>query len=173
MRISMKKVSEIKLKIKHILIIVIELSVVADNQTRWNSTYLMLERSLKLRSRLTLFIDEAIEKDNPLNPADILSKDDWATLQIVHDLLKPFWKMTLRLQGQATSGKYGAIWEVLPAMELLINHLEAASKVYTHRKFKHLHTCINNTWVKLCEYYQLLNASSVYAASLVLNPAIK
>ena len=55
----------------------------------------MLERSLKLRSRLTLFINKAIKKDNPLNPADILSKDDWATLQIVHDLLKPFWKMTL------------------------------------------------------------------------------
>ena len=72
----MQKVSEIKLKIKHILIIVIELSVVADNQTCWNSTYLMLERSLKLCSRLTLFINEAIKKDNPLNPADILLKDD-------------------------------------------------------------------------------------------------
>ena len=91
----MQKMSEIKLKIKHILIIVIELSIVADNQICQNSTYLMLERLLKLHSHLTLFIDEAIEKDNPLNPADILSKDDWATLQIVHDLLKLFWKMIL------------------------------------------------------------------------------
>src|SRR3954466_2517040 len=58
-------------------------------------------------------------------------------------------------------------------MEVLINHLETALKVYTHQKAKHFHACINNAWVKLCEYYQLLDASPVYAASLVLNPAIK
>ena len=27
----------------------LELQVIADNQTRWNSTYLMLQRALKLR----------------------------------------------------------------------------------------------------------------------------
>ena len=59
------------------LTIILELSVVTDNQTRWNSTYLMLQRALKLRSRLSLFIDEAIDKDNsPLNPADSITKDD-------------------------------------------------------------------------------------------------
>ena len=58
-------------------------------------------------------------------------------------------------------------------MEFLISHLEAASKVYTHRKAKHLHICINNAWTKLCEYYRLLDASPIYAASLALNPAIK
>lgn len=148
--------------------------VVADNQTRWNSTYLMLERALKLRTQLSLFISEAVDRDNgPLNPADSISKDDWTILQIVHDLLKPFWKLTLRLQGQAINCKYGAIWEVLPAMEVLMNHLEAASKTYTLRKAKYLHICINNAWMKLREYYQLLDASPVYAASLVLNPAIK
>ena len=131
----------------------------------------MLQRALKLRPRLSLFIDEAIEKD--LNPADSISKDDWTTLQTVHDLLKPFWKLTLRLQGQASNCKYGAIWEVLPAMEFLINHLEASSKIYTHRKAKHIHICINNALMKLCEYYQLLNTSPIYATSVVLNPAIK
>src|SRR5207248_1410441 len=151
---------------------ILELSVIADNQTRWNSTYLMLQRVLKLRQYLVVFIDEAVDKENsPLNPVDAISKDDWTTLQIMHDLLKPFWKLTLRLQG--SNCKYGAIWEVLPAMEVLINHLEAASKIYTHRKAKHIHTCINNAWIKLYEYYRLLDASLIYAESLVLNPAIK
>jgi hypothetical protein len=134
----------------------------------------MIQRALKLRPRLSLFIAEAIDKDDsPLDPADSISKDDWTTLQTVHDLLKPFWKLTLRLLGQAANGKFGAIWEVLPAMEVLINHLEAASKIHTHRKSKHLHICINNAWIKLREYYQLLDDSPIYAASLVLNPAIK
>src|SRR4051794_4917405 len=114
----------------------------------------MLERALRLRQRLSLFIDEAIKKDNsPLDPADSISRDDWVILQTVYNLLKPFWKLTIRLQGQASNCKFRAVWEVLPAMEFLINHLEAASKIYTHRKAKHLYSCINNALIKLREYY--------------------
>jgi hypothetical protein len=58
-------------------------------------------------------------------------------------------------------------------MEVLMNSLEAASKVHTLRKAKYLHICINNAWTKLREYYKLLDDSPVYAASMVLNPAIK
>src|SRR6266850_7931851 len=151
----------------------LELGVIAENQTRWNSTYIMLERALKLRTQLSLFITEAVDGRSPLNPSDSISKDDWMELQVVHDLLKPFWKLTLRLQGQAIDGKYGAIWEVLPAMEFLINHLEAAKKIYTSQKAKHLYVCISNALAKLQEYYQLLNNYPVYATSLVLDPAIK
>src|SRR5947209_19743431 len=100
----MQKVSKIKLKIKLIyiliIIIILELTVVADNQTRWNSTSLILQRALKLRLQLSLFIDEAINKENNPLTHQFNSKDDWTTLQIVHDLLKPFWnlKLTFLLQ---------------------------------------------------------------------------
>ena len=60
-----------------LIIIILELSIVADNQTRWNSTYLMLQRALKLCQHLVVFIDEAVDKENnPLNPVDAISKDD-------------------------------------------------------------------------------------------------
>jgi hypothetical protein len=60
----------------------------------------MIKRALLLRPRISLFITEALDKDdNALDSADALSKDNWSTLQIVHDLLQPFWKLTLRLQG--------------------------------------------------------------------------
>jgi hypothetical protein len=129
----------------------------------------MIKRALLLRPRISLFIAEASD----LDPADMLSKDDWSTLKMVHDLLHPFWKLTLRLQGHATSGSYGAIWEVLPAMEVLINGLEAASKVHTQQKAKYLHICIMNALKKLRHYYRLLDDTPIYAASVVLNPAIK
>ena len=87
----------------------------------------MLRRALKLRSRLSLFMAE----DNSFDMEDSISKDDWIMLQIIHDLLLPFWKLTIQLQGHAVNGHYRAIWEVLPAMEILINHLEAASKIHT------------------------------------------
>jgi hypothetical protein len=145
-----------------------------DNETRWNSTFLMLQRALKLRSRISLYIDEALNKnDAPLNPADAISWDDWTMLQTIHDLLSLFWKLTLRLQGQATNGHHGSIWEVLPAIEVLVKHLEDASQTYTPRKAKHLNICIHNALAKLQKYYRLLDDSPVYKASLPLNPAVK
>jgi hypothetical protein len=94
--------------------------------------------------------------------SDVLSRDDWATLHAVNDILQPFWKVSLRLQGQAADGSYGAIWEVLPSMDYLIDGLRGAS-----------HVCINNALAKLEEYSQILNDSPAYAASVVTNPAIK
>jgi hypothetical protein len=128
----------------------------------------MIQRALKLRPRINLFSIEYLDKDsNALDSSDVLSKDDWATLQTVNDLLQPFWKVTLRLEGHATDGSYGTIWEVLPAMDYLIDGLEAATKVHTHRKAKHLHIYINNALAKLREYSELLDGSPV------VNPAIK
>jgi hypothetical protein len=85
----------------------------------------------------------------------------------------PFWLLTMRLEGNSPTGSYGTIWEVLPAMEVLIDRLEKASKVYNHRKSKFINACINNAQIKLQDYYRLLDDSPVYAASIVLNPAIK
>jgi hypothetical protein len=134
----------------------------------------MLERALKLRVRIDSFIREyATVGEHHLPTADILSKDDWQTLQIVHELMFPFWLLTLRLEGNAPTGSHGTVWEVLPAMEVLINRLEKASTIYTHRKSKFINACINNALMKLQHYYRLLDDSLIYTASLVLNPAIK
>jgi hypothetical protein len=55
----------------------IELQVVADNQTCWNSTYLMLEQALKLQVQINSFIREYTDiGEYSLPAADILSKED-------------------------------------------------------------------------------------------------
>ena len=58
-------------------------------------------------------------------------------------------------------------------MEVLIDCLEKALKIYTYRKSKFVNACINNARIKLQDYYRLLDNSPVYATSLVFNPAIK
>ena len=85
----------------------------------------------------------------------------------------PFWLLTLKLQGNTPGGSNGAVWEILPAMEVLINRFEDASKIHTPRKSKFINISINNVLIKLQQYYHLLDDSPVYAASLVLNPSIK
>ncbi len=55
----------------------IEIQVVADNQTRWNSTYLILKRALKLRVRIDNFIREySNNEEHHLSASNILSKED-------------------------------------------------------------------------------------------------
>ena len=58
-------------------------------------------------------------------------------------------------------------------MEVLLDRLEKASKIYTPRKSKFINACINNAQIKLRDYYRLLDTSPVYTTSLVFNPAIK
>src|SRR5436305_13053226 len=54
---------------------ILELQVIADNQTRWNSTYLMLKRVLKLRVRIDSFICEYTDVGGySLSAADVYQK---------------------------------------------------------------------------------------------------
>ena len=61
-----------------------ELDVVLDNETRWNSTYLMLERFLKLRGSVEKFYHER--------------RFVWQHLDCLVKVLKPFYEVTLELQ---------------------------------------------------------------------------
>ena len=69
--------------------------------------------------------------------------------------LEPFWTVTQHLQGKARFGHHGAIWEALPAIEHLLNHLEKFERT-THAEDDQLLECINNSWSKLTEYYNLI-----------------
>ena len=53
-----------------------------------------------------------------------LLQEDWDVLKWLAPRLKVFWTQTQRLQGKAKLGHHGAIWEALPAMEYLLEHLE-------------------------------------------------
>ena len=60
----------------------------------------------------------------------MLDADDWEELKIVFALLKPFYQLTLYLESQAQNGQCGVIWETLPAMDLLLGHLEIMKNKY-------------------------------------------
>ena len=92
-------------------------------------------------------------------------------LENIHDILQPFKEATIRLQGQAKNGLHGALWEVLPAMQLLIKHLETSKTKYT--RYRGLLGSLNNALKKLHEYYGLLTTSPVCYVAMSLNPAIK
>jgi hypothetical protein len=56
----------------------------------------MLERALKLQVRIDSFIREYSNTgEYSLLVANILSKEDWQILQIVQELMFPFWLLTI------------------------------------------------------------------------------
>jgi hypothetical protein len=90
--------------------------VIRDSLTRWNSSYYSISRALLLNDRLQLLAQIYAEDLDE----DILSDEDWWTLQPLERILKPFQAVTERLEGNATDGQYRSVWETLPTMELLI-----------------------------------------------------
>jgi hypothetical protein len=104
-----------------------ELEVIQNNATRWNSTYMMIERALVKQSELNSSIQElGLEADasKRVPTADVLTSDDWKVLREVSHILEPVYNMTMRTQGWGTSGGHGRLWEVMTGMEFVLEHLE-------------------------------------------------
>lgn len=69
------------------------LQLKADNDTRWNSVFFMIERAIQLRDPLDLFCftwsrNRPVSKMVP--PEDVLTSDDWSVLTVMKLTLEPF-----------------------------------------------------------------------------------
>ena len=61
-------------------------TVISDNSTRWNSTYLMVNRLLEIKVQLNEVLDEM--------KIDSLLTSEWGVLQEIVSLLEPFREQT-------------------------------------------------------------------------------
>ncbi|RKK66485.1 hypothetical protein BFJ68_g18588, partial [Fusarium oxysporum] len=72
-----------------------ELEVVMNNDTRWNSTYLMISRALVKQGDIRAFLVHP-EVEKWLPEADMLKGDDWRLLAEIKLILEPFYLQTMR-----------------------------------------------------------------------------
>lgn len=155
------------------------------NITRWSSDADALEQAFELRDILDGFVGSAVteerhaktrrmlyvlpggieyqenDEDNPdLITGDELTRDDWDDLKTIFQILKPFRRLTLQLQGTGTQRNHanGYPAPVLPAIDDLLAHLEDAKQVYSDTSIysSHLLTSINHAWAILDRYVQVL-----------------
>ncbi|TQW01723.1 NYN domain-containing protein [Cordyceps javanica] len=87
-----------------------ELEVMMNNNTRWNSTYLMISRALVKQNDLRAFMVHP-DVEGSLPQEDILSADDWRLLGEVKHILEPFYLQTMRTQGWGGGDGHGRLWE--------------------------------------------------------------
>jgi len=113
---------------------------VADNETRWNSRYRMMQRAKVLRSyysRLVIYIQEQWEHEKQLKKGmkkptildDKLEDNDWDIIEAFLKVLGAFDAISTRLQGNGEPAgdghiRSGAFWEYFQSFEFLLNHLE-------------------------------------------------
>ncbi|KAK2408991.1 zinc finger BED domain-containing protein RICESLEEPER [Trifolium repens] len=102
-------------------------AVVLDVETRWNSTYLMLNVAVKYKNAFDLFYirDPSFQHEMLLKSADGLQEKDWDYVISVLPLLELFYKSTTRLSGSlyVTSASY--MKEVFYIWKGINKHLES------------------------------------------------
>lgn len=104
-----------------------ELEVIQNNNTRWNSTYLMIQRAVKKQAEIQAYIFEVQQDPSPsrrLPRQYELTYDDWHILTEIMHILERFYKLTLRTQGWGKDDGHGRLWEVTITMEWLLEGLE-------------------------------------------------
>ncbi|EAQ87601.1 hypothetical protein CHGG_04220 [Chaetomium globosum CBS 148.51] len=110
-----------------------DLGLKQDNSTRWNSTYLMIERAVRKRNDINSFIlelDLESDGDKRIPDADKLTTDDWKALIEIKTILEPLYKLTIKTQGWGQSGTSGRLSDVLMGMEYVLGHLEGYKTLY-------------------------------------------
>ncbi|RKK08113.1 hypothetical protein BFJ67_g18280, partial [Fusarium oxysporum f. sp. cepae] len=87
----------------------IDLELMQNNETRWNSTFMMIQRAIRKREQIDHFITyldtKAAEPRQRVPVQDHLSQQDWLLLVEIQSLLKPLYEITMRCQGWAKEGR--------------------------------------------------------------------
>ncbi|XP_015794375.1 zinc finger BED domain-containing protein 1-like [Tetranychus urticae] len=129
-----------------------------DVLTRWNSTYIMIERMLKLRNYVSLSLRKLLREDLDLDYREIEQLND------VMLLLKPFYQMTLDMSGE----NYVTISRVIPLVTMvfnLLNTIQTTTYIGATLKAK----LVSN----LEERFANIERNHLFAFSTILDPRFK
>ncbi|KAH9643336.1 hypothetical protein HF086_008823 [Spodoptera exigua] len=135
-----------------------KLSVFQDCITRWNSSYYMMERFLKIGDSLTIYSNS---HDIP-----VILPEEWKIMQNCVDLLAPFEESTREL-----SNSNALISSVIPLIQVLTRKLdEQLNKTDNSEVVTHLITVLKTN---IISKFSDINDNFLYTISTFLDPRYK
>lgn len=131
-----------------------------DNDTRWNSWYMMGIVACQLEGHVDAFVKAHRQEIGKY----ALTPDDWDTIREINIFLKPFEKVTTRAQGDLDS-----IEKTLATMDILVKHFEKQKR--KHANNAAFQNAILMAWHAFDKYYLFTDEVPAYAAALLLHPS--
>ena len=132
-----------------------EHTILQDVETRWNTTYLMLERLVQQRKAINLF---SVEQGG----IDTLSNAEWELADRAVTILKPFYSATLEICADDV-----CISVVIPIIAMLGGKLQTTA---TDQGFKQMKAALRNSMVRR---FASVKSTSLYIAATLLDPRFK
>ncbi|THH15387.1 hypothetical protein EUX98_g9474 [Antrodiella citrinella] len=139
-----------------------EVQLLRDCETRWSSTFLMIDRFLVLFPAIKQYC--SLPQNSDAMAHALLSEDDINVLQDIHQLLE----IPHAAQELLSAERTPTLSMVFPVFELLIEQLNKAMKTLPK-----LSPFIEIAVSKLEEYMGQCRKTRIYALATVLNPSMK
>ncbi|RVE41085.1 hypothetical protein evm_014266 [Chilo suppressalis] len=136
------------------------LSVIQECSTRWNSTFYMLQRMIRIQDSLCLYASK--------HNISQLSPEEWLQLKKIVTILQPFEEITRNMSDNNTS-----ISSVIPLIHTLKYTLRLhteGNKQDTNEKFKSI---IKSTIDQLNSRFSDLQSNNFFAIATYLDPRYK
>lgn len=129
--------------------------MIQDVQTRWNSTFFMLQRLLEQRRAITLYCAENESVSN-------LSSNQWSVLENAVGLLQPFEELTREVSSSSAS-----ISIVIPIVRVLVSFLQKEGNDAGIKTMKA--TLLNAVKTR----FEGIENNRVYSIATLLDPRFK
>ena len=120
----------------------------SDTKTRWNSTFILLERLLILRNainelqiQLSRDSDRKVRNDGETLSNLLLSENEWLGIVELVRLLEPFAKAT----GLISGSTYPTLSQMFPTLHCLFKHLDQLNLILTHSEIRKVHEKITQS----------------------------
>ena len=133
-----------------------------DNSTRWNSWYAMLDWAIERLKPAII----AVSNEEPDLAKDILTAEEWKTLDHIRVFLRGFYFATKAAEGHAAT-----LETVLPTMDFLAKRFETAIQQFADHTY--MRESLHAGYTKLLKYWNKTERSPAYIAAIVLDPTKK
>ena len=143
------------------------LMLILDVPTRWNSTFYMIQRALKVRNGLKNWISTDPEIGKVKLGSCQFSQTDWEVLERISVLLEKFESASQLLSG----GSYPTLSFVMPVFIELFSYIE--NEVANCSSDYRMKQALSAAHCVLAKYYSFTDDSVFYLLTVLLDPRFK